>query len=235
MSDVVYLVRGGRNEELRYSLRSLYHLPHDRVWVVGANPPPWLTGVERIGVRQQQYKFADVPLKLLAACRHPEISDPFWLFNDDFFVTRPVDGFPLLHRGPLRAQMACGWGESYRQGADRTARLLVSWGHRDDGLLSYELHMPLWVRKREFVEAWQRAQFVDFTIPTCFRSLYGNHAQLGGREVDDAKVRDCDSLPDPDAPAVSTTDRTFARGEVGRWIRARLPDPSPYERNRRSS
>lgn len=233
MSDVVYLVRGGRNEELRYSLRSLYHLPHDRVWVVGANPPPWLTGVERIGVRQQQYKFADVPLKLLAACRHPEISDPFWLFNDDFFVPQPLDAMPVLHRGPLLEQMAHGWSRSYVQGAQRAAGLLASWGY--EGLLSYELHMPLLLYKRPLVEAWRRAQFVDFTIPTCFRSLYGNYVHLGGCEVDDAKVRDCDSLPDPDAPVVSTTDRTFARGEVGRWIRARLPDPSPYERNRRSS
>ena len=46
--DAVYYVRpGDRNDELRYSLRSLANLPHDRVWIVG-HTPPWVTGIESI-------------------------------------------------------------------------------------------------------------------------------------------------------------------------------------------
>jgi hypothetical protein len=49
LPDVVYVVRpGNRNEELRYSLRSIAaHLPHRRVWLAGFCPS-WVRNISFI-------------------------------------------------------------------------------------------------------------------------------------------------------------------------------------------
>ena len=69
--DIVYVVRPGeRNEELRYSLRSLSNLPHGRVWIAGYMPK-WVTGVEHIPSPAKPGSHVHAKANLRAACQHP--------------------------------------------------------------------------------------------------------------------------------------------------------------------
>src|SRR5688572_14976620 len=100
--DIVFPIRAsGRTDELRYSLRSLVNLPHDRVWIAG-HRPEWVSKeVGHIAVHQLggTTKYERSLANLLAACSHPEVSDEFVRFDDDFFVMVPMDRVPLLHQG----------------------------------------------------------------------------------------------------------------------------------------
>lgn len=225
--DVVYVVGPwDDNEELRYSLRSLAaHVPHDRVWLAG-HRPPWVTGVGHIPVSPATSRFASSTANLLAACTHPDVSEEFAYFNDDFFALTPVTGIPAMHRGRVADVVAATLHSPYRLGAIATARLLRQrYGVRDP--LSYELHLPMPVRKDGMIAAIEAGK----DLPVLHkRTAYGNLVRLGGEQVPDCKIKDLHTgIPDG-ATWVSTTDRSFARGQVGVDIRARFPDPCRYER-----
>ncbi|WP_336642314.1 hypothetical protein [Microbacterium sp. MMO-56] len=230
MIDIVIPVRPGPNEELRFALRSLINVPHRQVHIVGA-APSW---VDRSAVRvfpqpRATQKSDTVAGHLLAACADPEISDPFILFNDDFYVTEPIPAVPALNRGLVVDVLT----EFHDRGAasgyvasmvDTRRRLLEHFGVEP---LSFELHLPIVVDKGlmeaaialgEGVQRWHR------------RTAYGAVAGITGERADDVKVtRPSDRIPA--GPFLSTSDASF------RWVRPMLrrifPTPGPYERGTR--
>lgn len=225
--DIVYVVRRGHsNEELRYSLRSLVNLPHGRVWIAGF-VPQWTRRIGRIDVIQKRTKYLNSTGNLRAACEHPRVAEEFLLFNDDFFVMHPFDRMPVLHRGPIQPvidhyrRLDAG---PYVEGMEQTRQLLARLGHPDP--LSYELHVPLPIRRQQMLEALD----VGHSIPVLHkRTLYGNLAGLGGSQSTDFKVTAVDDSEYREWPFVSTLDWMFEREAVGRFIRGRFPHPSPYE------
>jgi hypothetical protein len=227
--DVVYPVKAGpcAGDELRHSLRSLVNLPHDRVWVVG-DRPRWLVGARHIPVPQASTKYLNSTTNVRTACLNPDVSDPFVLFNDDFFVLQPIDEVPVLHRGPVDVEekrlIALRSG-SYLRGLRDTRRVLATRGYTD--LLSYELHVPLVVHKAAMLQALEMGSRVPVWHK---RTAYGAVARLGGVESADVKIASRLDLPPADAVFVSTTDEAFRSGAVGRFLRAAFPNPSPYER-----
>ncbi|MER6975690.1 hypothetical protein ABT317_01090 [Streptomyces carpinensis] len=230
--DLVVPVREGMvNQQLRYALRSWEaHLPHRRVWIIGYRPP-WVGGVEHIPTQQAGgTKFQNTTLAMRHACQHPEISDPFLWANDDMFLMEPLDRMPMLHRGPVReveqyyAARASG---AYLRGMRATRQLLADLGHQDP--LSYELHVPLPVRKAGMLRALDAGQGVEALHK---RSLYGNLAQIGGEQIRDVKVMHRGPRFDRSTPFLSTMPDSFTNGEVGRMIRARFPSPCGYETGR---
>lgn len=218
---------GDRNEELRYSLRSLAaHVPHDRVWIAG-HCPPWVTGVHHIPVPQNgRSRFANSTANMRAACEHPDVSDTFAYFNDDFFVLRDLpDGVPVLHRGPVADVVAATPHSAYRMGAIATARLLRHLGYPEP--LSYELHMPMTVHRAGMLEAIERGR----NLPVMHkRTLYGNLAGIGGEQVPDCKIVDRNAPIPAGVWCVSTSDQSFAAGLVGRQVRDMFGEPCRYER-----
>lgn len=244
--DLVYLVRpGNRNEELRWSLRSVeVNMPGRRVWIVG-HKPDWLTGVEHIPTRQEGHKHQNTLANLAAACEHEEVSEKFVLFNDDFFVLRPLGEVPVLHRGTLNEFI-----ERYRRphvGAElgwwrravETRKSLAMLGHDPDMALSYELHVPLPMCRETWlagVKELQRIGRYGIRYWTK-RSFYGNFAGLGGRRCDDVKIADDKAWERAGAAAgvtgwtfLSTADGAFKYGRVGRWLRGKFPDRCRFER-----
>lgn len=232
MPDLVVPVREEAvNEQLRYALRSwAAHLPHRRVWVVG-HRHPWLTAeVGHIPTVQDAGKFENTTAAVRAACMHPDVSDPFLYADDDMFTMHALpDGMPVLHRGPVvdveRYYEARGSGV-YLRGMRATRALLQELGHPHP--LSYELHVPMPVGKAGMLAALDRARHVDLVHK---RTLYGVLACLGGEQAEDVKVRH--RAPrgyGPEDRFLSTMPDSFTNGHVGRFIRARFPEPSPYER-----
>lgn len=229
--DVVYIVRpGDHNEELRHSLRTLTNLPHDRVWLVGYTPS-WVTGVESVHTAQGGTKYANSTGNVLTACSADlDISDPFILMNDDFFIREPITEIPTLHRGlatdvlnDYRRRLGPG---HYIDGMAATLNLLRDLGH--DSPLSYELHVPLVVHKDTMRKAIEEATAAGIQVPHK-RTLYGNLAGIGGTQADDVKVVTSATIKIP-GPFVSTCDKSFTSGWIGRRLRATYSEPGAYER-----
>lgn len=220
--DVVYLCRSGHNEELRYSLRSLSNLPHDKVWLFGGRPT-WCTA-ELVETDQHGAKFNVTRNSIRQACLHPDVSGTFALFNDDFFAVRPTKP-AQLHRGPMREVL--DWylehhaGGRYCRSMQATYDFLLDKGITEP--LSYELHMPLIVNKADMLEALDLCQDV-FAVQ--WRSVYGNLFSVGGQQEKDCKVY-APELNLPSGPWLSSSDETFPYCEpILRWI---FPNPSEWE------
>jgi hypothetical protein len=217
LPDIVYLCGPRVGEELRYSLRSLVNLPHRRVWLAGYIPK-WVRDVGAIPTKQKPgAKWVNQQANLLAAVTHPEVSERFVLFNDDFFVMRPIDEVPVMHRGPF-----AGLLDKYRQRRSEYARrITATCDLLGEEALCYDvIHTPLPMVKLQ-------AKITVESMPDglLFRSVYGNDWQVGGIEHADVKAHQ----KMPDGPFVSTSDQAFNTKQVGKHIRAAFPDPSPHE------
>lgn len=222
--DVVYLCRPGDNPELRLSLRSLqHHVAHDRVWIIGGWPD-WVANVAVVGVHQTTDKHRNTTVAMRVACNHPDISDPFMVWNDDFYALEPTH-VAHWHRGPavevIDLYQRRHPTSPYTKGMRATIELLEASGYPDP--LSYELHMPLIVHKAEMLAALDLGQHLPVAHK---RTIYGNLARLGGEQRTDCKVYE-PGHPLP-TPWASTEDRTFRHYQ--RAIRDALPRESPrYE------
>lgn len=226
--DLVVPVREGpANQQLRYALRSwAANLPHGRVWIVGYKPA-WLGGVEHIPTRQTGTKYVNTTLAMRAACEHPDVSGTFLYANDDMFVMDPLAEMPVLHRGPVReveAYYASRASGAYLRGMRETRDLLAENGHPDP--LSYELHVPLGIRKAGMLRALEAGRGVSVLHK---RTAYGVLNEIGGERIEDVKVLHRSPRFDRSSPFLSTMPDSFAHGEVGRVIRSRFPSPSDYE------
>jgi hypothetical protein len=227
--DVVYLVRSGqRNEELRYSLRSVAaNLPHRRVFVVG-DLPPWVTNVEFIPGNGYATKELNVPDNIRLACEHPDVSDDFIVLNDDFFVLRPIDRVPSLYRSTLAEHLRLlgRRQDSWQRSISATAAWLAEHGHSNP--LSYELHVPIVVNKRKMLDALDAVSGYNHPTPPQWRTIYGNIHHVEAARAPDCKVRSrSDITALLDATFLSSSDETFRC--VRRALTLRFPTPSPFE------
>jgi hypothetical protein len=227
--DIVYVVRpGDRNEELRHSLRSLQNVPHGEVFLAG-HSPEWVQGTTHIQVKGYWDKYRSSTLNLEAACRSPYPSDPFWLMNDDFFVMKRMDAFPIFHRGPVTDVIPYYVdtypNSPYLRGMQKTLELMGEAGFKYP--LSYELHIPLLIHKAGMLEAISRGKNIRAFHK---RTYYGNLQKLGGTYSDDVKVREGMLRDYRTWDLLSTSDAIFDTHAVGAYIRETFPDPCPYER-----
>jgi len=226
--DVVYVTRDGDNPELRYSLRTLVNVDHDRVWIFGG-APAWtnFATVTHQKRAQSTTPYSSTRGHIQAACWTTEVSDPFMLWNDDFYAMRSIGSVPLYHRGLLEttleryAALKTPWGKGLRE----TAALMETRGLRA-GALSYDLHVPLIVHKAEMLEAlrWAKSVRADAVH---LRTLYGALSGLGGVEHHDPKLMRR-SDPFPRGAWLSSGEGTF-RSTVEPVLRYLFPSKSPYE------
>jgi hypothetical protein len=230
--DIVYPVGPGPREWLRYSLRSTAeHLPHRTAWIVGT-VPRWISpGAGRIWRDQDTVKWDAARQNFLSACRTEMVSDQFLLFNDDFFIRKPVGAVPVMHRGPLREQLdrwsSAGLRGGYVTGMREVLRILTTIGIREP--LSYDLHLPMPVDKKLWLEADATAtELRDPNVKARFsRTFYGNYCGLGGDQVDDVKVTAATAAPGP-GPYLSTDPASWS-GLAGRQIRRQFSTACRYE------
>jgi hypothetical protein len=227
--DAVYVCRDGGNPELQYSLRTLVNVDHDRVWIFGG-APNWIepTRITYQRRRQGGSPYSSTRGHIGAACNTVDVSDPFVLWNDDFYAMREVGSVPLYHRGLLEsvlekyATLKTPWANGMRE----TAALM-----RDRGMLAgamcYDVHLPLVVHKAEMREALRLAKNVPHEV-VHVRTLYGALSGLEGVEHHDPKMRRR-SHPFPRGAWLSSSDDTF-RSTVEPVLRYLFPDKSPYEK-----
>ena len=226
--DIVYPVRDGdHNPELRYSLRSLVNIPHDRVWIVGYKPE-WVKNVSFIPGNTATTYQARVYQNIMKACANTEISNHALIFNDDFYITAPVESMPMLYRGSLVDHLATprvsGKPDSWwSQSLKTTMVALQAHGHNNPA--SYELHVPIPVNRRKMLEVLAKFSHVTPDNPPQWRTLYGNMTHAPARRHPDVKEARSASLHEP---YHSTHDKGFPVAEPA--LDRLFPEPCIYER-----
>ena len=223
--DIVHLLKeSNKNEELRYSLRSVdENFAYKRVWFVGGKPK----GLEPdcyMPIKQDApSKWENVRNMLVEICKNNKISKDFWLFNDDFFILSPCDdSLPQFYNGTLQEQIArCEGQGEYVFRLEHLVKTL-----EDAGLptLNYSVHKPILVNRKKALEVLEK-----FPDEPMFRALYGNYWKIGGVDEPDCKIRRCDRYIKKGKRFCSTQDDSFAVGIVGRLLRDMFDNPSRFE------
>ena len=224
-SDIVYILRDRINPaELRYSLRSLDNIPHRFVWFVGG-APEGITPDRQIKHKQQgPTKWDMIKSSMLRVTKEEELSESFFLFNDDFFVMKPFTGAWINYIDGTLAERL----EQFRQENVRLnpyARTLYKAEQelKSQGATTYnfDVHLPMLFEKSK-IGAIMRCYSPQM------RSVYGNITKSEFVQHKDVKVYKLDEVPD-DPDFISTNDSTFKDGKVGEYIRARFTTPSRFE------
>lgn len=226
--DIVYILKNNyTSDELKYSLRSVCkNFPYRKIWVYGGKPegiqPDEMMEVLQVGSN----KWQRVNNTLRQICRNDEITEDFWLFNDDFFIMQPITELEPMYAGTLeerveriRAKRNGAMSAYARQLLD-AERILRNNGYdaRD-----YAMHVPMLINRDKALKT-----LMKFDGCPMFRSLYGNHHDIGGVRIKDVKIQSADKKPTGKTALLSTNDKSF-NGAAGEYIRSMFPDECKYE------
>lgn len=226
--DIVYILRNGIDgDELRYSLRTLKNIPHDKVWFFGGEPQGLKPDRQVTLVQKGVSAWQKVTWTIEQVCKTDEVSDDFILFNDDFFVMKPVDELPAYFDGTLykRSQQIRkkrkGQHSMYEQQLMFVRETLLN-EHKKT--YNYAVHVPMVINKAKALEVLDTYKRLYM-----FRSLYGNHWNIGGEQLKDCKIVNIETEPNAEAVFLSTGDKSFAEGKVGEYIRSQFTEACEYE------
>lgn len=234
--DIVYFVKEcPNNEELRYSIRSVVeNFPYNSIWFYGGCPMTLEPDHRVRVVQRERRKWENVCNMMLLACMNDDITEDFWLFNDDFFILKPMlDGIGPRFDGTLTSKIeqveANHMGE--RSEWTNNLRHLRETLRKDGrGEKNYAIHAPMPVNRRKMREVLEK-----HPDEPMMRALYGNYWEIGGEQEADPKISDqhtvglADKLRTMDV--VSTSDESFQGGDIGRWLRDRFNNKTKYERS----
>lgn len=229
MKDIVYILKEDvEAEELRYSLRSVCkNFPYHKIWFYGGKPEgitpdEWVHHYQK-GVMPWE-KTANT---IEAVCRNKEITEDFWLFNDDFYVMKPVEDMPnyydrTLFRRIQNIEKRRGNTPSlYTHQLRMCKEDLQGEGYKT---FNYEVHLPMLINRKKALEVFDR-----YPQMRMFRSTYGNVCDIGGEQHPDVKIANTELKPKDDCDFLSTADGDMSESEVGRFIMARFTEKCRYE------
>lgn len=232
--DIVYFVKDCTvNEELRYSLRSVErNFKYRDVWFYGGCPVNLKPDYHVAVTQTEPSKWERVRGMMMKACENNQLTEDFWLFNDDFFVLRPVsEDMPPYHNGSIYRQIVRVENRHGMTSNDYTRRLrhlaeTLEKAGKDH--LNYGVHKPMLINRKKMLEVLR--MFPDEPMN---RALYGNYWQIGGVRRKDMKIR-VNNYPKMDEVKtqwdfVSTSDESFREGEIGRYIREKFKERSRFE------
>jgi len=230
-NDIVYVLREGENPELKYSLRSVEkNFPHRKVVFVGGKPD----GLEPdlyIPAEQTQDKWHNSQDLILKACLDDRLSENIILFNDDFFVLKPIKALPVYVNRTLPELARLVTHNGKRESEYITKRInpcIEKLKARGLPLVNYELHLPMEINRAKMAKIYSINP-----LPEAKRSFYGNLYRIRGQEIDpykmnDGSVQSLNGEYKVGRTFISTTDESW-QGRVGEQIRELFPTPSQYE------
>lgn len=230
--DIVYFVKEApENPELVYSLRSVeQNWPYKSVWFCGGCPrgikPDHQFKIEQVGID----KWSRVRNMIIEVCKNDNITEDFWLFNDDFFVLRPQREYQPQYNGELLPYVEKTELKQSGQSDDFTRRLREASNVLSaDGLttLNYEVHKPMLINRKKALEICEK-----YPNTSAFRSLYGNYWNIGGTNKHDMKIKVLEYPKMDDVERLwdflSTSDISFG-GVAGQFVRKKFKDKSRFE------
>lgn len=228
-ADIVYFVKNApHNEELRYSLRSIEkNFPHATVWIYGFCP--YELNTDRIvNVEQMEpTKWQNTRKLMAAACANDDITPDFWLFNDDFFIMKPITELPPLYDGDLITHIEeikarhGGTATTYARQLEHLVKTLKKAGY---GTKNYAIHKPMLINRAKMRETLKK-----YPDEPMLRALYGNMHNIGGEPAKDCKIAAHLRPNTKDEAIISTDGYAFVNLDTGDYIRAQFPDKCKYE------
>ena len=229
--DLVYFVKEGiENKELMYSLRSVEkNLPGHRVWIVGSCPYN-ITPDKRLSLMQiGNVKYDRVKNMLRRVCDEPGITDDFILMNDDFFIMESYIDLDTIYTNGTLSSLCDRVEKRYNgeTGYSKNLRHLeATLRSMDEGTANFELHVPMKINKDKM-----RGLIANFPNEHGMRSLYGNlYADADNiADMPDVKIHSIRQEPTGEERFLSTSDISFAIGEVGKYIKKAFPKKSRFE------
>ena len=232
--DIVYFLKDTYyNEELRYSLRSVEkNFPHARVIFAGGCPVGFKPDLH-IEIAQSRFetKWYNVSSNIKQICENNDISRDFFLFNDDFFILKPVKTWKSnCYNGDLKNLQL----RIIENNNDKVSRYIVRLREAQKALeekgysiKNFELHCPMLINRKKMLKIID-----DFGADMpAKRSLYGNvyYSEESGRSCKDRKIVSLSEDAKPNGWFVSTEDAAFKAGKIGDTLREKFAERSKYE------
>lgn len=228
--DVVYILKNNIDPtELRYSIRSVVkNFPYRKIWFYGGRPSSIIPdeGVYFEQIGSSKYEKAAYAWKKVF--QNNQITEDFWLFNDDFFVMSKINDVLPIVNGTLyhhikKIEKRNGSVSGYSRKLGRTMEYLKDHGY---DYLNYEVHIPMLINRKKALDVINTPNY-----NYAFRSMYGNIYTVAARLEPDVKIVKLDEEPDPDIHNhyLSTSNDSFRDGVVGRYIRDRFTESTRYE------
>jgi len=234
--DLVYILGNGsrwRNNEIRYSLRSVEkNLNIGKIFIVGEYPS-WITGAIHIPAADiDKNKQINARAKYLVAAKDKRISEDFILMNDDFFILKPIQAIPYYSRGTIEHMMNQHptKGGYYYNSLKDTKEVLNEMGVVFP--IDFEIHAPIIFNKDKLIST---IEMIGTKKAYSFRSCYGNLQNVEAKKTIDFKAANLAEFTYQTnrSPAyLSITDSLVAAPEFRNWIRRTFPNPSKYETDR---
>ena len=244
-TDLVYVLgtgSGWRNNEIRYSLRSVQKNMKGvgNIWVIGEDTGFFTDKVRHIYHPDEltKHRNADgnMALKILRACAEPELSENFLFMNDDFIINKPIVAgeIPWLHKNDMATRDHKFWtSQFYRFRLRRTFDVL-----KERGLptMQYDYHAPMLMNKNHFPRVMEQFDYKE-DIGYTFRSLYGNSMALPCEPIGQWKVTIYKEFNFygiqkhvKNATFVGYNDKGLYKSLMY-WLQSTFPDRSRYENN----
>lgn len=229
--DIVYILeRTKDNKELKYSLRSLSNIEHNKVFIVGDFPSFPITNIRHIHTTKLDSRYKTTTNNIKIACQNKEISEDFILMNDDFYIMNPIKIEDLLlDRGPL--QEVVRFYHNNHQNLTKYDKLVEQYylNTKEIGqnpLKSFELHTPMIINKTKFLSI---LKVILSEFEHCNkRSIYGNKFLTNTKTIKDVKVLSTNINDfDFNTNLLSTSDSIFKRVEP--LLQQKFHNKSKYE------
>lgn len=235
-NDIVYFCKEAQtNEELTYSIRSVEkNFPFRKIWLYGKCPENLdfekagtYVHVSQIGA----HKWDRVRNMFRVAALNDEITEDFYLFNDDFFVMEKVDSIPVYYRCSLPKHiidMELKFGNKPTHYTEELRKTYVALTEAGFSFNSYELHMPFKFNRAKLLQT-----IGAFPNNHCTRTLYGNMFNVGGEEMDDVKIYGRKMESDlKNKTFLSTDDSSWENNTSGvtDYIKEKFKEKSSYEK-----
>lgn len=227
--DIVYVLKNNLViDELIYSLRSVeLNFPYNKIYFYGGSTkaikPDVQVEIKQVG----NTKAERVINTLIEVCKNKNISDDFWLFNDDFFILNKIIDYTPIYDGTLtklanKIEATRGNPSLYTKRVRKTNKWLLDHNYSN---LNYCVHTPMLINKKKALPLLK--EFTDYN----FRALYGNIYNIGGVDREDVKIISLTQDIDKEINKVylSTKEKSFNRGLVGRRIKELFPNKCKYE------
>jgi hypothetical protein len=233
MDIVIPYKRPPSEDELRYTLRGIMNIPHRKVVIAGDKSyvAKDILHIPKIRRSVQNNRYIDAEQNVVNACTHPEVSENFILMADDIFIMEKMDTIPNWYMDTLmneyNRRMKISPNKRYVRAYKATHDYLTAKGVTNP--VDYNLHTPMVMNKtKRLVISELRHLYLRNNQVLLSRSLYGNIFKLGGEMHKDVKYIGKDDNFEK-YPILSTLDTSFHSGEIGRYIRSKLKERSPYE------
>lgn len=153
MNDIVIPYVYTNSKEIYKCVELLKNVPHRNIFICGDNPK--IDGTIHIPrTTKGKTRYEDAERNIRLALEDERLSDEFCLFNDDFFILKPIKDIPLYHAGDIdeviKEKQSNTKTKLYADALIRTKKWLEKRNITD--IVAYTLHIPVKMNKEKRLE-----------------------------------------------------------------------------------